>query len=143
MATVNRWLGCPRDSETVQLAYSRPILLIDDEPQLLCDLEAFLRPRGCPVVKASSGDEALAELQRCNPAVVLLDIKMPGMDGLVTLKKIKAMRPNLPVIMATAVEDQDLMAQAFMLGAYEYLAKPYNLQALEEMLLHLKQFLPQ
>jgi DNA-binding NtrC family response regulator len=63
------------------------------------------------------------------------------MDGLITLKKIKELRPNLPVIMTTAVEDQELMAQAFALGAYEYLIKPYNLAALQGVLTHLKTLL--
>lgn len=137
MTAITRWLS-PASSPTPTLDYARPILLIDDEPALLRDLEAFLRPRGCPVITAQSGDEALRKLERCHPALVLLDIKMPGMDGLVTLKKIKAMRPNLPVIMATGVDDQELLTQAFMLGAYEYLTKPLNLHALEELLRHLK-----
>ena len=143
IAAVHRWIIVPHDRQMPSLEYSRPLLLIDDESQLLCDLETFLRPRGCPVVRAGSGAEGLVALERCNPAVVLLDVKMPGMDGLVTLKKIKEMRPDLPVVMGTAVEDQELIMQAFMLGAYEYLTKPYNLQALEELLLRLKPFLPQ
>jgi DNA-binding response OmpR family regulator len=140
LVAVTRWLS-PPPSSTPSLGYVHPILLIDDEPQLLHDLEAFLRPRGCSVVTAQSGGEALQKLQMCNPALVLLDIKMRGMDGLVTLKKIKAMRPNLPVIMATAVEDQELMTQAFALGAYEYVTKPFNLRALQDLLLHLKQLI--
>jgi DNA-binding NtrC family response regulator len=57
----------------------------------------------------------------------------------VTLKKIKALRPDLPVILATALEDQALMAQASALGAYEYILKPYNLTVLEALLCSLKE----
>lgn len=136
LAIISRWLPPPRPFKTIQ--YPGPILIVDDEVELLKHLEDFLQTRGCTVVKAASGEEALAQLARCRPALVLLDIKMPGMDGLVTLKKIKTLRPDLPVIMATAVEDQELMMQASVLGAYEYLLKPYNLAVFEELLSRLK-----
>lgn len=136
LATIARWLPPRRSIRKIR--YPGPILIVDDEIELLKNLEAFLRPRGCTILKAASGEEALAQLARCRPALVLLDIKMPGMDGLVALKKIKALRPDLPVIIATAVEDQELMAQAAALGAYEYILKPYNLTVLEELLVSLK-----
>lgn len=131
-----RWLPPDRSGESID--YPGSILIVDDEPELLSEMEAFLQPRGCSVVTASSGEDALAQLLRRRPTLVLLDIKMPGMDGLVTLKKIKDARPDLPVIMATAIEDRELMAQAFVLGAYDYVTKPYDLPALETLLLYLK-----
>ena len=136
LATITRWLPPRRAVRAIK--YPGPILIVDDELELLKHLEDFLKRRGCTVVKATSGEEALAYLARCQPALVLLDIKMPGMDGLVTLKKIKALHPDLLVIMVTAVEDQGLMAHAFTLGAYEYILKPYNLTVLEALLSSLK-----
>jgi CheY-like chemotaxis protein len=138
--------------ETLQLAmapsrpakpvrYPGPILLVDDEPELLRTLKDFLEARGCPVLTATSGEEALAVVDRQVPTLVILDIKMDGMDGLLTLKKLKQFQPKVPVIMATAVEDQDLITEAFALGAYEYLVKPYNLAALQSILIHLKTLL--
>jgi DNA-binding NtrC family response regulator len=136
LSIIARWSPPQRPVKTIK--YPGPILIVDDDRELLSHLEQFLQPRGCTVVKAASGEEALASLARAQPALVLLDIKMPGMDGLVTLKKIKALYPNLLVIMATAVEDQELMAQAFALGAYEHIIKPYNLTVLAGLLSSLK-----
>lgn len=136
LAAIRRWLPPPRSFRPIN--YPGSILIVDDEREFLQHLEDFLRPRGCTVLKAASGEEALAHLARHQPALVLLDIKMPGMDGLLTLKKIKAHAPDLPVIMMTALEDQDLMAQASLLGAYEYILKPYNLTVLEQLLASLK-----
>jgi len=110
---------------------------VDDEPELLQTLQGFLEARGCRVRTAASGEEALVHVQQVPLTFVLLDIKMPGMDGLVTLKKMKERVPGLPVIMATSVEDETLMNQAYALGAYEYVTKPYNLRALQAILLHL------
>ena len=103
-------------------------------------LEEFLEPRGCRVVTARSGEEGLSQLAQRKPTLVLLDIKMPGMDGLVTLKKIKDAEPRLPVMMAGAVEDQKLMQQAFALGAFEYVTKPYDFESLKSVLSYVKQF---
>ena len=136
LSTIARWLPPRRSVKMIR--YPGPILIVDNDLELLDRLEEFLKPRGCTVIKAASGEAALAYLARSQPGLVLLDIKMPGMDGLVTLKKIKALYPNLLVIMATAVEDQELMAQAFSLGAYEHIIKPYNLSVLEDLLLSLK-----
>ena len=123
------------------LRYPGCILIVDDEPELLSTLKDFLEARGCNVVTATSGEAALVQLGRYEPSLVLLDIKLGGMDGLITLKKIKEEHPNLPVIMTTALEDQEMMSQAFALGAYEYLTKPYNLAALQGVLTHLKTLL--
>lgn len=136
LETIERWL--PHSRSVTPLDYQGPVLLVDDEPEFLRHLEEFLQPRGCGVLTAASGEAALAQLARTQPTLVLLDIKMPGMDGLVALKKIKARYPDLPVIMMTGLADQDLMAQAFVLGAYEYITKPYKLQQLEQILRYLK-----
>lgn len=140
LATLGRWLTPPRSVTPIE--FPGAILVVDDEPELSRNLEEFLEPRGCVVVTATSGEEALTQLVYSHPTVVLLDIKMPGMDGLVALKKIRETQPDLPVIIATALEDRELMAQAFMLGAYEYITKPYNLKELEDILLYLKKCQP-
>jgi CheY-like chemotaxis protein len=139
VAAIERALSPPRPAKPVQ--YPGPILIVDDEPELLSTLKDFLEIRGCPVITAASGEEALDYLSHSPPTLVLLDIKLGGMDGLVTLKKIKELQPRLPVIMMTAVEDEELMRQAFAIGAYEYLTKPYNLAALQAILIHLKTLL--
>lgn len=136
LAAVSRWM--PRQWDVAPIDYPGSILLVDDEPELLRNLEEFLSPRGCAILTALSGESALEQLAAHQPALVILDIKMPGMDGLLTLKRIKALRPTLPVVMATAVEGRASMAQAFTLGAYEYITKPYNLEMLADLLRYLK-----
>ncbi len=137
LAIVSRWLPSRRSVKPIQ--YPGPILIVDDELELLKSLQEFLQARRCTVVTAASGEEALAQLARHHPTLVLLDIKMPGMDGLVTLKKIKALHPDLPVIMATAVEDEASMDHARVLGAHDYIFKPYNLTVLESLLCAMKE----
>ena len=136
---VARWLKRVQSPDVREpIDYPGTILAIDDEPELLQALEQFLRPRRCEVVTARSGEEGLQKLEQCRPTLVLLDLKMPGMDGLLALRKMKELRPQLPVIVMTAEEDADLMRQAFALGAFEYLVKPYDFKALQSMLFQMK-----
>jgi len=69
------------------------------------------------------------------PAIVLLDVKMPGMDGLVTLKKIKEIDESIGVIMITGVENENIANEAMKSGAYDYIIKPIDLDRLEVCLL--------
>ena len=141
LALIARWMPAPR--AVTPIRYPGVILLIDDESELLASLQAFLQARGCTVATGTSGEAALAYVKTHRPSIVFLDIKMPGMDGLVTLKKLKALRPELPVIMATAVEDEASMQHALALGAHDYIFKPYNLTVLETLLLALKERAPE
>ncbi len=144
LGTMARWIVQGRsDNPTDQIDFPGTILAIDDERGYLLALEDFLQPRNCDVVLASSGEEGLEMLKRHRPALVLLDVKMPGMDGLLTLKKIKERRPDVHVVMTTAADDRDLIAQAFALGATEYIVKPYDMKALRTTLIRLKQTLDQ
>ena len=136
LAAVSRWLPAKRSARAIR--YPGPILLVDDEPELLDSLRQFLTSRECAAITAASGEEALIKVAQERPSLVFLDIKMPGMDGLVTLKKLKATHPDLPVIMATAVEDQASISQAAAMGAHDYIFKPYNLSVLEGMLVAMK-----
>jgi DNA-binding response OmpR family regulator len=131
---VRRWTSEAAHEPVNPLSFPGPVLAIDDEPGYLNAVRDYLQPRGCTVITAGSGEEGLETLERTSPALVLLDLKMPGMDGLVALKKIKFLRPELPVVMTTAVEDRHLIAQAFSLGALEYIVKPYNFNALRALL---------
>jgi DNA-binding response OmpR family regulator len=72
---------------------------------------------------------------RATPKVVLLDIRMPGMNGLSTLRHIRAQHPNLPVIIMTQVDEEQARAEALALCSHEYLVKPFSFEHLKTILL--------
>lgn len=111
------------------------IMVVDDEPQIRALLRDFLRKKGYEVYPCAGGAEAVEKLPDVKPAVILLDMRMPGMDGLTTLKKIREIDPAVGVIMITAVEDQTMADSAMKLGAYDYILKPIDLSYLDMALL--------
>lgn len=109
----------------------RKILVVDDELDICDFVQTFFQDRDYEVFTALNGEEALDIIKKEKPELVLLDIKMKGMDGIATLKHIKALDKNTKVIMVTALEDQDKMNEACRLGACEYITKPLELDNLE------------
>lgn len=109
------------------------LLVVDDEHEICDFVKHFFSERGCAVETASSGEEALAIAKKNRPDLVLLDIKMNGMDGIAVLKHIRNMDKTIKVIMVTALEDQDKMDEACRLGACEYITKPLMLDILEHL----------
>ncbi len=110
----------------------RKILVVDDEHDICDFVKKFFGERGFEVFTALNGEEAIAITKREHPLLVLLDIKMEGMDGIATLKHLKAIDPKLKVIMVSAIEDRDKMNEACKLGACEYITKPLALDYLEQ-----------
>ena len=108
------------------------VLLVDDEERFRVTLKKMLASQGLAVAAVGSGPEALAELQSQPYDVVLLDIRMPGMDGLETLTEIKKLRPDTEVIMLTGHASMDAALEISKRGGYDYLLKPCPL---EEILL--------
>lgn len=108
------------------------ILVVDDEPEVRQLMEHFLTERGYEVRIAENGRLALATLDTFTPDVVLLDMHMPEMDGLETLKRLAVRSPSLPVIMITVNEDIETTARLLQLGAADYVPKPFNLEYLEQ-----------
>jgi CheY-like chemotaxis protein len=105
------------------------ILLVDDRPQNLLALEAILNTLDQTLVRAGSGEEALAALLRDEYALILLDAQMPGMDGFETAARIKARErtKNVPIIFLTAVDqDQRLAYRGYAAGAADYITKPFD-----------------
>jgi CheY-like chemotaxis protein len=103
---------------------------VDDEPEVRLVLTEFLESRGFEVVTAESGARALAVVDSVQPQVVLLDVTMPEMDGIETLKRLAALKPGLPIIMVTANADVDVTAKLLALGAADYIPKPFDLDYL-------------
>ena len=100
-------------------------LLVDDDARLPGLLKSFLGPQGVDVTTATSGAAAIETLARETFDVVILDVMMPGMDGLETLRRIRAMS-SVPVLMLTARGDETDRIVGLELGADDYLPKPFN-----------------
>ncbi|MBI4653389.1 MAG: sigma-54-dependent Fis family transcriptional regulator [Nitrospirae bacterium] len=102
------------------------ILVVDDEKGVCHSFKKVLSKQGYDVITALSGEEALKKLENEMPAIVIMDVMMPGIDGLETLLRLKAMHPNLPVIMMTAYSTSDRAITATKYGAYDYISKPFH-----------------
>ncbi|PKN77019.1 MAG: Fis family transcriptional regulator, partial [Deltaproteobacteria bacterium HGW-Deltaproteobacteria-10] len=103
------------------------ILVVDDEVSICQSLSAILKDEGYQVLIAGSGEEALKSIDSEMPQLVLLDIWLPGMDGLDTLKAIKAMHPNILVIMMSGHGTIETAVKATKLGAFDFIEKPLSL----------------
>ena len=99
------------------------ILIVDDEPNLLESFKIGLELKDYAVTIASGGKKALAEIENQSFDVVLLDIRMPGMDGIETLQEIQKVRPDQIVVMLTGQGSIESAVEAGRLGAYDYLKK--------------------
>ncbi|NLX17870.1 MAG: sigma-54-dependent Fis family transcriptional regulator [Desulfobulbus sp.] len=106
------------------------ILIVDDEPNYLIVLEELLKDEGYEVFSAESGLTALPIVYSTDLDLVLSDMKMPGMDGIELLAKIKEYNRELPVILITAYAEVEKAVEAMSLGAFTYLAKPFSNQQL-------------
>ena len=108
------------------------VLLVDDEQEFVEVLAERLEVRDIVVTKAFSGDEALAGIKEKPVDVVILDVAMPGKDGVATLKEIKQLNPIIEVIMLTGNATVDSAVEGMRLGAYDYLMKPTETKDLLE-----------
>ena len=112
----------------------KKILIIDDEKPTLAMFRLLLEAYGYEVVTAENGRIGIETFERERPAVVFTDIKMPGIDGLEVLKRIKAIDAASPVIVITGHGDRDLARQAMDMNATTFIHKPIQRKALEEAL---------
>ncbi len=109
----------------------RTLLVVDDEPSLRITLAANLEDAGYDVIESPSADAALAVLAaRDDIALVVSDIRMPGMDGIELNRRVKAVRPGLPVVMMTAYTAEAQVEQALAGGAFTVVHKPFDTAAL-------------
>ncbi len=106
------------------------ILVVDDELVVRDSLKEWLVVEGFSVDMADSGAEAIDLVSANEYGLVLLDVKMPGMDGVEALQIIREMKPDLPVLMMTAYATVETAVQAMKIGAAEYLMKPFDIEAL-------------
>jgi DNA-binding response OmpR family regulator len=113
----------------------KKILVVDDEPAVCNMLEKFLTRKGYEAIIALSGEEAIRKVKEGRPHVILLDIKMPGIDGIETLKRIRAIDKEVGIVMITAVKEEETGKKCLELGAYDYITKPLSLDYLETVLM--------
>ena len=106
------------------------VLMVDDEKQFRATTSKILSRKGYETTMADSGEEALKILKKSKHDVVVLDIKMPGMDGREALMEIKKISPNTKVIMLTGHGGRDSAKETLALGAYDYLNKPCDINLL-------------
>jgi DNA-binding response OmpR family regulator len=102
------------------------VLIVDDEKDVVEFLAAELARREFSVETAFSGEEAIEKMKAHRPHLMLLDVRMPGMGGIETLRQAKGIDPALGVIMVTAVHDEEIAKSAMTLGAHDYITKPID-----------------
>ncbi len=110
--------------------FSLRVLVVDDETDFRSTLKKRLKRRGVDVVDASNGIEALERLKEGPVDVVVLDMKMPGMDGIETLERIKKEHGGVEIVLLTGHADVDAAKHAMNGGAYDYMLKPVPIDEL-------------
>jgi two-component system, NtrC family, response regulator AtoC len=111
------------------------ILLVDDEPGMLRYIKTLLEVDDYKVETATTGEEALEKIEKgLEPDLVLLDVLMPGIDGLQTLEQLRVKRPGAKVVMLSCVNDTRKVVQAMKLGAQDYLTKPFQKAELDAVI---------
>jgi two-component system nitrogen regulation response regulator GlnG len=108
------------------MSHNDKIYIIDDDSSIRWVLDKALTNAGLQVAEFDSADSALEAISTQEPAVIVTDIRMPGMDGLELLERINSKYPDLPVIIMTAHSDLDSAVSAYKGGAFEYLPKPFD-----------------
>ena len=112
----------------------KPILIVDDEAIVRESIKDWLKDAGYQVATAESGEAALEMIEKQDFSVMVLDLRLPGMDGLRVLKKVKAKRPEIKSIIITAYPTDLSQAEAKKLGAIDYLIKPVFPADLEKII---------
>ena len=120
----------------VNINASSKILVVDDDKTVRGFLELFLKTKGfANVVSAENGEDAVKIVEKENVKLILLDVMLPGMNGVEVLRKIKAINKNISVIMITGYPDEEKAKEAIREGVYDYIIKPFDLFYLELILL--------
>lgn len=106
------------------------ILIVDDESLVTATLSRLLENNGCHAIKAHAGEEALVIAQKDDFDLIICDIRMPGLDGLTTVKKIREFRINIPAIFMTGFTNQTIEKEARLFTSAQYIEKPLDLMDL-------------
>lgn len=106
------------------------VLVVDDEESMRYFVTKTLRREGYEVVVADDGPSALAAVQSCSPDIALLDVRMPGMDGVALMRALRTTFPGLPIVLMTGYGSVESALHAMKQGATDYVSKPFRVDAL-------------
>jgi len=104
----------------------KSVLIVDDEKNIRLTLSQALEALGVETDTATNGEEALAKLKEKGFGLILLDLKMPGMDGMEVLRRVREIRPDIRVIIITAYGTIESAVEAMKLGAVDFIQKPFS-----------------
>ena len=121
----NRDQHCKMEADNGAMEYC---VIVDDEPRLRQVLVHLMRNEGFTCLEAGNGEEALAHLERQPITLVMSDLRMPKMDGLELLRRVRGRWPDTAVVMITAVADVEMAVSCLAIGAMDYLTKPFHLE---------------
>ena len=113
---------------------SKKILVVDDEPAIRELLSSFLEIMDYEVESASNGKDAIEIIEKNNFSIIISDVKMPDINGIDLLKKVKEFNKKIEVILITGFPNNEDREQALKLGAYAYIPKPFKLQIIANIL---------
>ena len=111
------------------------LLIVDDEIDVREFAKSFFKRRKIDVTVAASGEEAIVLLEKESPDLIILDIRLEGMDGIEVLKKMREMGNKTDVVMVSGVDDKEIVEKAKDLGVIDYIHKPLVLDELEQVVL--------
>lgn len=134
MGTESRDLLSPRQGASPPPHHRATVMVVDDEPGVGLLFEKILSEEGYRVVVATSGRRALALAAAAPPDIILLDIVMPGLDGMATLRELRQQHHLGTVILLTAHGTLSTAREAMALGAFDYITKPFRLEFLKAVL---------
>lgn len=109
------------------------VLVIDDQVGIRALLSEVFTVLGFEVIEAGNGNEGLDVMEKCKPDIILLDMKMPGLSGIETLRLIRARNHHIPIILVTAYQENDMMSEAELLGVSARLVKPFDIEELQRI----------
>lgn len=110
------------------------LLVVDDQMGVLKMLFEAFKDEGYQVELAGSGREAIDKVRREVPDIILMDVKMPGMNGLEVFREIRKFAETVPVVMMTAYGELEIVNEALLIGVKEYITKPFDINELREVI---------
>jgi DNA-binding NtrC family response regulator len=110
------------------------LLIIDDEPDLCAIFQRIFQEEGHSVATATTGQEGIAKSRANQPDLIFLDLKMPSMDGITCLKRLRGVSKVSKIVVLTGYGTLKTAKEAMMLGAYDYTAKPFDLDLIRALI---------